>query len=249
MQTEALGEISPAGEEDFEFTPAGGKVVLRLTGEVLTPFGGREPWLAFFEESRSDRAAGGKLCGDADQSECRAERARATSPRLSPRGAQCEESAKTAGQSARGLEYPHAQRAHGGGEPQGQPPDTRMGQCVPLRQQHAGVWEAAKLQPPLPALPASTEIKPDARALHVLHRRATTRKIQTKGLAVACGLSTGALLKPIRMNGGLGKSCAAKPPTRFDEGNVARRATAGATPSTLLMPSFDKACHVIRAAT
>ena len=51
MQTEALGTIHSAGEEDFEFTTAGGKVALRVTGEALTPYGGLVPWAAFLRKA------------------------------------------------------------------------------------------------------------------------------------------------------------------------------------------------------
>ena len=47
MQTAALGTVHPAGEEDFEFTTAGGKVALRVTCEALTPYGGLVPWAEF----------------------------------------------------------------------------------------------------------------------------------------------------------------------------------------------------------
>ena len=51
MQTEALGAVHPAGEADFEFTTAGGKVALRVTGEALTPYGGLVPWAAFLRKA------------------------------------------------------------------------------------------------------------------------------------------------------------------------------------------------------
>ncbi len=47
MQTEALPEAHPTGEDDFVFTTAGGKVALRTTDDALTPYGGLVPWAAF----------------------------------------------------------------------------------------------------------------------------------------------------------------------------------------------------------
>jgi hypothetical protein len=47
MQTETITELHPAGEDDFVFTTAGGKVALRTTGDALTPYGGLVPWAAF----------------------------------------------------------------------------------------------------------------------------------------------------------------------------------------------------------
>ena len=47
MQTEAMTELHPAGEGDFVFTTAGGKVALRTTDDALTPYGGLVPWAAF----------------------------------------------------------------------------------------------------------------------------------------------------------------------------------------------------------
>ena len=42
-----MTEVHPAGEGDFVFTTAGGKVALRTTGDALTPYGGLVPWAAF----------------------------------------------------------------------------------------------------------------------------------------------------------------------------------------------------------
>jgi hypothetical protein len=47
MQTEATPLLHPAGEADFMFTTAGGKVALRATDDALTPYGGLVPWAAF----------------------------------------------------------------------------------------------------------------------------------------------------------------------------------------------------------
>jgi hypothetical protein len=47
MHHEALAEVHPAGEGDFVFTTAGGKVALRATSDTLTPYGGLVPWAAF----------------------------------------------------------------------------------------------------------------------------------------------------------------------------------------------------------
>jgi len=47
MQTETVSEFHPAGEGDFVFTTAGGKVALSTTGDALTPYGGLVPWAAF----------------------------------------------------------------------------------------------------------------------------------------------------------------------------------------------------------
>jgi hypothetical protein len=42
-----MTELHPAGEDDFMFTTAGGKVDLRTTDDALTPYGGLVPWAAF----------------------------------------------------------------------------------------------------------------------------------------------------------------------------------------------------------
>ncbi|HEY4302595.1 MAG TPA: IS1380 family transposase [Candidatus Didemnitutus sp.] len=47
MQTEAMTSAHPAGEADFVFATAGGKVALRTTSDALTPYGGLVPWAAF----------------------------------------------------------------------------------------------------------------------------------------------------------------------------------------------------------
>jgi hypothetical protein len=51
MRTEALEEICPEGEGDFEedlmFATDGGQVALRVGGGTLTPCGGLVPWVAF----------------------------------------------------------------------------------------------------------------------------------------------------------------------------------------------------------
>jgi hypothetical protein len=47
MHYELSRRVPPAGEEDFVFATAGGKVMLRTTDEALTPYGGLVPWAAF----------------------------------------------------------------------------------------------------------------------------------------------------------------------------------------------------------
>jgi hypothetical protein len=42
-------ELHPAGERDFSFPTAGGKVRLSVTNDALTPFGGLVPWAAYTE--------------------------------------------------------------------------------------------------------------------------------------------------------------------------------------------------------
>jgi hypothetical protein len=42
-----LGELHPAGEGDFTFPTAGGRVRLSVTEDALTPFGGLVPWAAY----------------------------------------------------------------------------------------------------------------------------------------------------------------------------------------------------------
>ncbi len=51
MQNQALGIVHPEGEEEFEFTTAGGKVALRVSTEALTPYGGLVPWAAFLRRA------------------------------------------------------------------------------------------------------------------------------------------------------------------------------------------------------
>jgi hypothetical protein len=41
------GELHPAGEGDFTFSTAGGRVRLSVTEDALTPFGGLVPWAAY----------------------------------------------------------------------------------------------------------------------------------------------------------------------------------------------------------
>ena len=47
MQNELSTQRHSAGEDDFVFTTAGGKVALRTTDDALTPYGGLVPWAAF----------------------------------------------------------------------------------------------------------------------------------------------------------------------------------------------------------
>jgi len=41
------GELHPAGEGDFTFATAGGRVQLLVTEDALIPFGGLVPWAAY----------------------------------------------------------------------------------------------------------------------------------------------------------------------------------------------------------
>ena len=51
MHSELSAQLHPAGEDDFVFTTAGGKVALRATDEALTPYGGLVPWAAFLKHA------------------------------------------------------------------------------------------------------------------------------------------------------------------------------------------------------
>ena len=47
MKNKALDLAHPAGEEQFEFVTAGGKIALKPGKEALTPYGGLVPFAAF----------------------------------------------------------------------------------------------------------------------------------------------------------------------------------------------------------
>jgi hypothetical protein len=51
MHSELSTPVHPAGEDDFVFTTAGGRVALRATDEALTPYGGLVPWAAFLKHT------------------------------------------------------------------------------------------------------------------------------------------------------------------------------------------------------
>ncbi len=51
MNEEEKKELHLGGEEEFEFPTEGGKVVVKLSDEVLTPFGGMVPFAAFLKNT------------------------------------------------------------------------------------------------------------------------------------------------------------------------------------------------------
>ena len=64
-------ELHPAGEGDFTFPTAGGRVRLSVTEDALTPFGGLVPWAAYTKHIGIAEALARGLPGQANQSERR----------------------------------------------------------------------------------------------------------------------------------------------------------------------------------